>query len=107
VTTKAIIAITILFSLATWPSFGQSAHDDGPLQSVLSGLRACVRSHAAEVHSLGIRATRDAEELLLNRCNKTVLDELAKSPAMAVPPGRFRITAREEWAAYLGGLNGK
>jgi hypothetical protein len=56
---------------------------------------------------LGIRGTRDAEELLLNRCNKTVLDELAKSPAMAVPPGRFRITAREEWAAYLGGLNGK
>jgi hypothetical protein len=107
VTTKATLAATILFSLGTWPSFGQSVHDDGLLQSVLSGLRACVRSHAAEVYSLGIRATKDAEELLLNRCSKTVRDELAKSPEITVPPGRFRITAREEWAAYLGGLNGK
>jgi hypothetical protein len=105
-TTRATIAVALLFSLATCPAFGQPADDDQSLQSVLSSLRACVRTYAAEVYSLGIRATRDAEELLRNRCNETILNELAKSKVTAVPTGRFRLTMREEWAAFLNGLKG-
>jgi hypothetical protein len=116
VTSKTIIAVAAAFLLTAGPSFGQQAHDDGPLQQLLSGLRACVRSHAAGVYALDIRATRDAEELLLNRCGKTVLNDLfgsivlnerATSKVPAVPPGIFRATVREEWAAFLDGASGR
>jgi len=116
VTTKIIIAIAAAFSLMAGQSFGQQAHDDGPLQQLLSGFRACVRSNADEVYALGIRATRDGEELLLNRCGKTVLNDLFGSIAVneraiskvpAVPPGIFRVTVREEWAAFLDGARGR
>jgi hypothetical protein len=121
VTSKTIIAVAAAFLLTAGPSFGQQAHDDGPLQQLLSGLGACVRSHAAGVYALGIRATRDAEELLLDRCGKTVLNDLFGSIALneraaneratsklpAVPPGIFRVTVREEWAAFLDGASGR
>lgn len=115
-TTKTIIAVAAAFSLTAGPSFGQQANDDGALQQHVSDLRTCVRSHAAEVYALGIRATRDAEELFLNRCGKTTLNdlfasiklnELATSKLPAVPPGIFRMAVREEWAAFLNAANGK
>jgi hypothetical protein len=116
VTSKTIIAVAAAFLLTAGPSFGQQAHDDEPLQQLLSGLRACVRSHAAGAYALGVRATRDAEEHLLNRCGKTVLNDLFGSIAVndraisrvsAVPPGIFRVIVREEWAAFLESASGR
>jgi hypothetical protein len=109
--TKTIIAIAAAFSLTAGPSFGQQARDDRPLQQLLSDLRACVRSNAAEVYALGIRATRDAEKHLLNRCGKTVLNEFFVSTVLnggtPLPPGILRKTAREEWAAFLNAAGGR
>ena len=106
-TTKAVIAVAFLFLLPICPSFGQAVHDDGPLQQILSGLRTCVRSNAAEAYALGIRAAADAEEFFAKRCHDTILGELARSKATVIPPGRFRVTMRDEWAAFLDGRNGK
>jgi hypothetical protein len=120
VTTKTIIAVATAFSLTAGPSFGQQADDDAALQQYLSDFRACVRSHAAEVYALGIRATHDAEETFRERCIPTLndlfgsikLNEPATSarqklPAVPLRPGILRITAREEWAAFLSAASGK
>jgi len=117
VTTKTTLAVAAALLLAAAPSFGQQADDDQALQQQLSRLRACVRSNAAEVYALGIRATHDAEKMLLSRCNPlnelfasikfSELNERVTSNLRPVPPGIFRITAREEWAAFLGSASGK
>ncbi|MBR1282482.1 hypothetical protein JQ597_10585 [Bradyrhizobium sp. AUGA SZCCT0177] len=121
-TNKAIIAIAVAISLTAGSSFGQQADDDAALQQYLSDFRACVRSNAAEVYALGIRATHDAEEIFRERCTPTLNDlfgsirlnepatsasQKLKLPAGALRPGILRITAREEWAAFLHSASGK
>ena len=114
--TKTIIAVVVTSFLTASPLFGQQPDEDGGLQEFLSDLRACVRSNAAEVYDLGIRATRDAEELFLNRCSKptlnglfgrTALDGRATPKLKAMPPGILRRTVRDEWAAFLNEKNSK
>jgi hypothetical protein len=114
VTIKTIIAVAVALSLTAGPSFGQQAVDDGALQQHVSDLRACVQSHAAEVYALGIIATRDAEQILLKKCIS--LDDLFASIKLSerpttkppvVPPGIYRMTVREEWAAFLNGASGR
>ena len=114
VTIKTPIAIATALLLLAGPSFGQQADYDEALQQQLSSLRACVRSHAAEVYARGIRAVRDAEEIFLNRCTSLndlfasiKLNELPTSKVRAMPPGILRMTARDEWAAFLNGASGR
>jgi hypothetical protein len=114
VTIKTIIASVAAFSLTAGPSFGQQADDGGALQQHLSDLQACVRSHAAEVYALGIRATGDAEEHLIKRCislnDLFASTKLSERPVPKVPalrPGILRITVREEWAAFLNAASGR
>ena len=113
-TTRTIIAVAAVFLLTAGASFGQQADDDAALQQFLSDLRACARSNAAEIDALGIRATRDAEEILLKRCNplndlfaSIKLNERPTAKLPAMPPGISRQTMREEWVAFLNGASGK
>ena len=114
-TAKTIIAVATAFLLTAGPSFGQQADDDGALPQYLSDFRACVRSNAAEVHALGIRATHDAEGIFLKRCMPTLNDIFASTKlnertiwtGPALRPGILRITVRQEWAAFLNGASGK
>jgi hypothetical protein len=103
--TKAMMALMLLV-ITPWPSLAQPARDD-PQLALVSGLRACVRSTAPDAYASGIRNDADAIAFFSQRCDSIIRDELAKAENLAVRPGLFRVVIREEWTAFIAGLNGK
>jgi|SRR3954470_15954821 hypothetical protein len=101
--TTMIVALFNLLSAAQ--SIAQSGgYHDATMQPLIASLRACAKSNVAEAYAAGVRRAREAEEFLHDRCSSVISIELRKAMARgltAVPPGRFRYTVREEWAAFM------
>lgn len=90
-------AIVLVLATASWSASAQTAQNE-QLRQVISNLKTCVRMRAPEAQANGADTTADAVEYLIRTCGPRVTE---LENVGAIPPGIFRITIDEEWAAFV------
>jgi hypothetical protein len=94
-------AIALLLATVPLSAQAQTTQNE-QLRQVISNLKACVRTHTPEAHTAGVQTTGSAINLFIRVCNPPVAD-LDPIKVGAIPPGIFRVTIGEEWAAFTKG----
>lgn len=88
-------AITLLFAFVPLLASAQTAQNE-QLRQVISNLKSCVRTHAAEAQAAGVRAS-SAADYFARMCAPSADVESVG----ATPLGLFRTTINAEWDAFI------
>jgi hypothetical protein len=107
-------AVVMALVIVPWSASAQTAAQKQNLDEYISNLRTCAKAHASEAWASGVRAPDEAAKYFAKICIPLLglflvgpdVDRQNRSAdglndIGAVPPGIFRATFREEWAAFL------
>jgi len=88
-------AIALLFAFVA-PSASAQTEQNEQLGQVISNLKSCVRTHAAQAQTAGVRTSGAADYF-----GRMCVPSADVGKLGAIPPGLFRTTINAEWDAFI------
>jgi hypothetical protein len=114
-------AIAMALAIVPWSVSAQTAAQKQNLDEYISNLRTCAQAHASEAQAAGVRTPDEAAKYFAKVCISAIpvlglflpgpdVDGQKKSTGelkdMGAPqPGIVRAVFREEWAAFIEGMD--